>query len=541
MCCDGVNAKIGWHFCFGNAWGNDILSANYPEGYQTVLPHLFGTAGIDEFVLDYANRDMAGIEFLKNLPANQGIQCGVLDIRTNAIESPAKIAERIRKVVQGRARRQGHAQHRLRHEAAGSHGREDEAQCADRGRGDRPQGSRGTCVELSRYERRRRSASDRDTKEGRHGKDHCSSGCNRRAGRRSRPRDPGRSEQRVLRACDYARHRARTRQRRSAAAGAEVVSADLDNVESLKKAFAGAHGVYAVTNFWEHFSGEKEIAQAKNIAEAAKAAGVKHVIWSTLEDTRKLMSADDTRMPMLQGKYRVPHFDAKAEADAAFAGLPVTYPGDLVLLGQPLHVRSGAEEGRRGRLQLDVPDGRRQAGRHRRRGHRQGRLRHLQGRRAVHRQDRRHRRREPQLPGDEREAAKGLGISPVQFNAVDANLFRSFGFPGADEYGNMFQVYRDFEKQVNAARSIETTREAQSGRSQTLRSVAGEEQGRGRRSRESGAGQHTGERVRSVRGVRLLVGPVLSDRPFPFSPYNLRHDSISRSGGSDEQTALRCR
>ena len=99
MCCDGVNAKIGWHFCFGNAWGNDILSASYPEGYQTVLPYLFGTAGIDEFVLDYANRDMAGVEFLKNLPANQGIQCGVLDIRTNAIESPAKIAERIRKVV----------------------------------------------------------------------------------------------------------------------------------------------------------------------------------------------------------------------------------------------------------------------------------------------------------------------------------------------------------------------------------------------------------------------------------------------------------
>ena len=99
MMTDGVDAKIGWHFCFGNAWGNDILSASYPEGYQTVLPHLFGTAGIDEFVLDYANRDMAGVEFLKNLPANQGIQCGVLDIRTNAIESPAKIAERIRKVV----------------------------------------------------------------------------------------------------------------------------------------------------------------------------------------------------------------------------------------------------------------------------------------------------------------------------------------------------------------------------------------------------------------------------------------------------------
>src|SRR4029434_1729684 len=109
-----------------------------------------------------------------------------------------------------------------------------------------------------------------------------------------------------------------------AAKGAEVVSANLDDVDSLKKAFAGAHGVYAVTNFWEHFSAEKEKAQAKNIADAAKAAGVKHVVWSTLEDTRQFMSADDKRMPMLQEKYRVPHFDAKAEANAFFQGVPST-------------------------------------------------------------------------------------------------------------------------------------------------------------------------------------------------------------------------
>src|SRR5690606_20902045 len=107
--------------------------------------------------------------------------------------------------------------------------------------------------------------------------------------------------------------------------GAEVVRGDLDDVESLKQAFAGAHGVYAVTNFWEHFSGEKEKAQAKNVAEAAKAAGVKHVVWSTLEDIRQFMKPDDKRMPMLQEKYRVPHFDAKFEANAFFSGVPTTY------------------------------------------------------------------------------------------------------------------------------------------------------------------------------------------------------------------------
>jgi len=110
-----------------------------------------------------------------------------------------------------------------------------------------------------------------------------------------------------------------------AARGADVVRADIDDLESLKKAFDGAYGAFCVTNFWEHFSAEKEKAQAKNLADAAKAARVQHVIWSTLEDTRKLMSPGDTRMPMLQGQYRVPHFDAKAEADAYFAGVPVTY------------------------------------------------------------------------------------------------------------------------------------------------------------------------------------------------------------------------
>src|SRR6476661_6737879 len=110
-----------------------------------------------------------------------------------------------------------------------------------------------------------------------------------------------------------------------AAKGAEVVRADLDDVESLKKVFSGAYGAFCVTNFWEHLSAEKEKAQAKHLADAAKATGLKHVIWSTLEDTRNLMPPDDKRMPMLQGKYRVPHFDGKAEADAYFSGLPVTY------------------------------------------------------------------------------------------------------------------------------------------------------------------------------------------------------------------------
>ena len=99
QCCDGVKAKIGWHFCFGNAWGNDILSASFPEGYQTVLPHFFDTPGIDQFVLDFANRNMSGIEFMKNLPKDKDLQVGILDIRTNMIEKPTAVADRIRQVL----------------------------------------------------------------------------------------------------------------------------------------------------------------------------------------------------------------------------------------------------------------------------------------------------------------------------------------------------------------------------------------------------------------------------------------------------------
>jgi methionine synthase II (cobalamin-independent) len=99
QCCDGVDAKIGWHFCFGNAWGNDLISGAFPEGYQTVLPNFFDTPGINEFVLDYANRNMAGVEFLKNLPKDKSVQVGVLDVRSNAIESPQTIAARIKKVI----------------------------------------------------------------------------------------------------------------------------------------------------------------------------------------------------------------------------------------------------------------------------------------------------------------------------------------------------------------------------------------------------------------------------------------------------------
>lgn len=96
-CVDGVDAKIGWHFCFGNAWGN-TLSGMIPAGYKTVLPH-FHDVPIDQFVLDFANREMVDVDCLKSLPKEKDVQIGVLDVRTTQIESPEQIADRIRKVL----------------------------------------------------------------------------------------------------------------------------------------------------------------------------------------------------------------------------------------------------------------------------------------------------------------------------------------------------------------------------------------------------------------------------------------------------------
>ena len=122
-----------------------------------------------------------------------------------------------------------------------------------------------------------------------------------------------------------------------ASLGAEVVAGDVDDMESLKAALAGAYGAYFVTFFWAHFSPEKEMSEAKNMAMAAKEAGLKHVIWSTLEDVRKYVPLEDDRIPTLNGKYKVPHFDGKGASDQYFidAAVPVTFFGNLFLLGEP--------------------------------------------------------------------------------------------------------------------------------------------------------------------------------------------------------------
>lgn len=107
--------------------------------------------------------------------------------------------------------------------------------------------------------------------------------------------------------------------------GAQVVQADLDDENSLRRAFTGAHGAYCMTSFFEHFSPQREREQAGNLARAAKAAGVHHAIWST-EPGRDDWGVDTDPLPALGG-YHVPHWEAKAEGNACFtdSGVPTTF------------------------------------------------------------------------------------------------------------------------------------------------------------------------------------------------------------------------
>jgi methionine synthase II (cobalamin-independent) len=97
QCVEGVDAKIAWHFCYGNAWGNR-LSGIFPQGYEAVLPHFYDVP-IDQFVLDFANRELADIGALKSLPEDKEVGIGVVDIRTTMIETPEEIADRIRRII----------------------------------------------------------------------------------------------------------------------------------------------------------------------------------------------------------------------------------------------------------------------------------------------------------------------------------------------------------------------------------------------------------------------------------------------------------
>lgn len=144
-----------------------------------------------------------------------------------------------------------------------------------------------------------------------------------------------------------------------AALGAQVVAADTDKPETLTAALAGAHGAFCVTNFWEHGDGDREGKQAAAMARATKAAGVQHVVWSTLEDVRKWIPLDDARLPTLHGKYKCPHFDSKGVMDDVFAkeAAPTSYLMAAFYWDNFIYFGMGPRAGEDGSLVLALPLG----------------------------------------------------------------------------------------------------------------------------------------------------------------------------------------
>ena len=244
-----------------------------------------------------------------------------------------------------------------------------------------------------------------------------------------------------------------------AARGAEIVAADIDDRQSMHRAFEGAYGAFCVTFFWAHFSVEREMAEARTMAELAKETGVKHVIWSTLEDTRKWVSLSDDRMPTLQGKYKVPHLDGKGEADAYFAelGVPTTWLLTSFYWDNFIGFGMGPQPGPDGKLAITLPMGDKKLpgiaaedigkcayGIFRRGSEFIGKRVGVSG---------------EHLSGSEMAAAfsEALGRE-VRYNSISPEAYRSLGFPGADDLGNMFQFKRDFNEYFRGARDPEVAR-----------------------------------------------------------------------------------
>ena len=241
--------------------------------------------------------------------------------------------------------------------------------------------------------------------------------------------------------------------------GAEVAAADVDDIESLKRAFQGAYGAFCVTFYWAHFSPEKELAQATNLAQAAKHAGVQHVIWSTLEDTRKWVPLSDNRMPTLMGKYKVPHFDAKGEADHVFVQLvlPLTILPTSFYWDNFIYFGMGPKKGSDGKLAITLPMGDKKL---------PGIAAEDIGKCAlgVFKKGREYIGKTVGIAGEHLTGAqmaaaltKALG-QEVRYNAVSPEVYRGLGFPGAEDLGNMFQFKRDFNEYFCGARNLNVAR-----------------------------------------------------------------------------------
>jgi NmrA-like family len=217
--------------------------------------------------------------------------------------------------------------------------------------------------------------------------------------------------------------------------------------------------VYGVTNYPEFLSVEREQQQARNIAAAAKAAQVAHVIWSTLDDTSQWLPVSDPRMPTLMGKYKCPHSDSKGQIDHVFTdlGLPVTFLLTSFYWDNFYKYGWGPKRNKDGTHALTLPIGRARMpgiavedigkcaiGLFKTQAASVGKRVGIAG---------------EHLSGEEMadKCSAALGIT-CTYNAMSPAAYRDLGFPGADDLGNMFQIFDEFEQQYRASRIVKSAR-----------------------------------------------------------------------------------
>lgn len=241
--------------------------------------------------------------------------------------------------------------------------------------------------------------------------------------------------------------------------GAEIVEADLNDPATVVEAFDGAWGAFCVTFFWEHFSPDTEKAHAQTMAEAAAAAGVEHVIWSTLEDTRKWVPLEDDRMPTLEEKYKVPHFDVKGASDAFFeeADVPTTFLLTSFYWDNLIHFGMGPRRMEDGSLGFVLPMGKAKlpgiAGED------IGKCAYGIFQRGPELAGERVGISGENLTGSEMAAALSDALGQkIEYVDVPPEVYRGFDFPGAEDLGNMFQFKRDFNEDYCRPRDPEQAR-----------------------------------------------------------------------------------
>ena len=215
-------------------------------------------------------------------------------------------------------------------------------------------------------------------------------------------------------------------------AGAEVVQGDLENLESLRAALKDCYGVFGVTNFWEHFTGEYQ--EGINLVDAVAAAKVPYFIFSSLPHVKKLT----------KGELDVPHFDLKGQIEeyARSLGLkaafihPAFYYENFLAFFPPKKKEDGS-------FGIGFPQG-------------ETPLSGVAAEdiggvvRVMFEQPDAFRDKVVGIVGDDLTGAqyaeimsRGLGV-PVTYEHIPREVFASFGFPGAEDLANMFDYNRRY-------------------------------------------------------------------------------------------------